>query len=67
VGDTPNSGQRIVVVGASAGGVDALTEFVRGLPGDQPAAIETGAVDRVLSLGEIPEAILGMTAVGEPR
>jgi chemotaxis response regulator CheB len=29
------------------------------------AAIETGAVDRVLPLEEIPEAISGMIAVGE--
>ncbi len=31
--------QRIVVVGASAGGVEALTELTRGLPADFPAPI----------------------------
>lgn len=33
------SAQRLVVVGASAGGVDALIRVVRGLPEDLPAAV----------------------------
>jgi len=32
-------GHDIIVVGASAGGVDALTQLVRGLPADLPAAV----------------------------
>jgi two-component system chemotaxis response regulator CheB len=32
-------GHDIIVIGASAGGVEALTELVRGLPGDLPAAV----------------------------
>jgi two-component system chemotaxis response regulator CheB len=33
------SGHDIIVLGASAGGVEALTELVRGLPADLPAAV----------------------------
>ena len=33
------SGHDIVVIGASAGGVEALSRLVRALPGDLPAAI----------------------------
>jgi two-component system chemotaxis response regulator CheB len=33
------AGHDIIVVGASAGGVEALTQLVRYLPGDLPAAL----------------------------
>ncbi|HEY7374948.1 MAG TPA: chemotaxis protein CheB [Polyangia bacterium] len=37
---TPDApGHDIVVIGASAGGVEALSELVRGLPGDLPASL----------------------------
>ncbi len=38
-GDSQMPGRDIIVVGASAGGVEALGQLVRGLPGDLPAAV----------------------------
>src|SRR6266513_5714890 len=39
-GESSNgSGRDIIVIGASAGGVQALQELMRGLPADFPAAI----------------------------
>lgn len=38
-GSDPTEGLPLVVLGASAGGVDALSEVVRGLPADFPAAV----------------------------
>src|SRR5438309_11204841 len=37
--DTLMQGHDIITVGASAGGVEALAELVRGLPGDLPASL----------------------------
>ena len=37
--ETRNSKQKIVVIGASAGGIDALTQVLSGLPADLPAAL----------------------------
>jgi len=37
--ETRNSEQKIVVIGASAGGIDALTQVLSGLPADLPAAV----------------------------
>ena len=37
--ETRNSKQKIVVIGASAGGFDALTQVLSGLPADLPAAL----------------------------
>jgi two-component system, chemotaxis family, protein-glutamate methylesterase/glutaminase len=38
-GDESGSGHDIVVIGASAGGIEALKELVSALPGDLPAAL----------------------------
>jgi two-component system, chemotaxis family, protein-glutamate methylesterase/glutaminase len=45
--------RRVVVIGASAGGIDALMKLVRGLPGDFPAPVLV-----VLHLAPEPRSIL---------
>lgn len=60
------SGHDIIVIGASAGGVEALTELVRGLPSDLPAAVfavvhfspyATSVLPKILSrAGSLPAA-----------
>jgi two-component system chemotaxis response regulator CheB len=61
------AGHDILVLGASAGGVEALTEVIRGLPADFPAAVFI-----VLHLGEgrsaLPEILTraGVLPVGHP-
>jgi two-component system, chemotaxis family, protein-glutamate methylesterase/glutaminase len=63
-----NDGAAGVLAATEAGGsVIAQDEASSEHWGMPRAAIETGAVDRVLSLGEIPQAIIGRTAVGEAR
>ena len=39
MGNTDVGGPAVIVVGASAGGVDALSAVVAGLPADLPAAV----------------------------
>jgi two-component system chemotaxis response regulator CheB len=55
----------VTAVKEAGGAVFAQDEATSEHWGMPRAAIETGAVDRVLPLEEIPEAISGMIAVGE--
>ena len=73
---TPQARRDIVVVGASAGGIDALTRVVAGFPADLPAAVfvvvhfpptSTSALPKILSrAGPLPALAPGDEAQIEP-
>ena len=50
-------GRDIIVIGASAGGVQALLELVRGLPADMPAAVFVVVHTSPASPGVLPQIL----------
>ena len=50
-------GRDVIVIGASAGGVQALIELIRGLPGDLPAAIFVVVHTSPMSPGVLPRIL----------
>lgn len=53
----PPTGRDIIVIGASAGGVQALTEIMRGLPADLPAALFVVVHTSPTSPGVLPQIL----------